>query len=64
MIKEIFVVMVCDKFKKVGTVSTECYTDLQKAQEFCSSRYNARKVNEMYWASSDYDYFIKVLNIK
>ena len=60
----VYVVIVCEKFKSEGYVSSDCYSTLEAAQEFCASRYEAKKVGEMYWSSSTYDYKIKVLNVK
>ena len=60
----VYVVMVCEKFENKGYISSECYGTLEAAQEFCASRYEAKKVGEMYWSSSTYDYKIHILNIK
>lgn len=62
--KEVYAVLCCNKFKKEGKISQDCYSTLEKAQEFCSNRYNTRKVNEMYYSSEDYDYYIQILSIK
>jgi hypothetical protein len=56
--------MACEKFENKGYVSSDCYSTLEAAQEFCASRYEAKKVGEMYWSSSTYDYKIHVLNLK
>jgi hypothetical protein len=56
--------MACEKFENKGYVSSECYSTLEAAQEFCASRYEAKKVSEMYWSSSTCDYKIHVLNLK
>jgi hypothetical protein len=60
----VYVVMACEKFENKGYVSSECYSTLEAAQEFCASRYEAKKVSEMYWSSSTCDYKIHVLNLK
>ncbi len=60
----VYVVIVCEKFKSEGWVSSDCYTTLEAAQQFCASRYEAKKVNEMYWSCATYDYKIKLLNVK
>jgi hypothetical protein len=60
----VYVVMACEKFENKGYVSSDCYSTLEAAQEFCASRYEAKKVGEMYWSSSTYDYKIHVLNLK
>lgn len=60
----VYVVIVCEKFKSEGYVSSDCYSTLAGAQEFCASRYGAKKVSEMYWSCEIYDYKIKLLNVK
>ena len=60
----VYVVMACEKFENKGYVSSECYSTLEAAQEFCASRFESKKVGEMYWSSSTYDYKIHVLNVK
>ena len=60
----VYVVMTCEKFKSEGYVSSDCYSTLEAAQEFCASRYEAKKVSEMYWSSSTCDYKIHTLNLK
>ena len=60
----VYVVMVCEKFENKGYVNSDCYSTLAEAQEFCASRFESKKVGEMYWSSSTYDYKIHVLNVK
>ena len=60
----VYAVMCCKKFTKQGAVSCDCYKNIEDAQAFCQSRYNVKKVNEMYYSSNDYDYYITILNVK
>jgi hypothetical protein len=60
----VYVVMTCEKFENKGYVSSECYSTLEAAQEFCASRFESKKVSEMYWSSSTCDYKIHTLNLK
>lgn len=62
--KSVYCVMVCKKFSKEGLLSSECYNTLKKAQFFCESRYNTRKVNDLYYSSNNYDYKIHILTVK
>lgn len=62
--KYVYCVMVCGKFKKEGNISSTCYDSLEKAQSFCESRYNSRKISEFYYSSESYDYYIHALQVK
>lgn len=63
--KYIYCVMVSQKGIQEGVLSSECYDTLEKAQEFCKSRYGVDKqVSEMFFSCDKYDYKIHVVRVK
>lgn len=60
----VYCVMVSDKFERKGLLSSEAYNTIEKAQKFCEGRSGAKKVNEMYWSSTHYEYRIMQLPVK
>lgn len=51
------------KFNKEN-ISSECYDSLEKAQAFCASRYQSKKVDELTYEGGSCVYNIIILNVK